>query len=61
MLCVEHQATARERKQFFFEKKSQKTSAKLPLLYPERPEPGESSVSCFFFSRNQSFPLASDR
>jgi hypothetical protein len=41
------------RKPFFFEKKNQKTSLSLGSLCPERPQPKESKVFCFFFSKKK--------
>jgi hypothetical protein len=56
------------RKPFFFEKKNQKTSISLGSLYPERPQPKESRVFCFFFSKKKRlllrcclYPIALDR
>jgi hypothetical protein len=40
---------------FFFEKKNQKTSASLRRAYPERPQPKQSKVFCFFFSKKKTF------
>jgi hypothetical protein len=40
-------------------KKAAKTSTNRRPLYPERPEPKESQVFCFFFSKKKTFlPLA---
>jgi hypothetical protein len=41
------------RKQFFFEKKNQKTFTSLGSLYPERPKPKGAKVFCFFFSKKK--------
>jgi hypothetical protein len=47
----------RGRKQFFFEKKYQKTSPNQGSLYPERPQPKQSKVFCCFFSKKKAlFP-----
>jgi hypothetical protein len=46
------------RNPFFFEKKNQKTSISLGSLYPERPQPKESKVFCFFFSRKEALAFA---
>ncbi len=46
------------RKHFFFEKKKQKTLANWGSLYPGRPKPKDSKVSCFFFSKKKSCLLA---
>jgi xanthine dehydrogenase iron-sulfur cluster and FAD-binding subunit A len=43
------------RKQFFFEKKNQKTFANLASVHPERPQPKQSKVFCFFFSKKKAF------
>jgi SSS family solute:Na+ symporter len=43
------------RKLFFFEKKNQKTFAKLGSLYPGTPKPEEAEVFCCFFSKKTSF------
>ncbi len=43
------------RKQFFFEKKSQKTLVELASLYSERPQPKQSKVFCSFFAKKKSF------
>jgi general secretion pathway protein D len=42
-------------KQFFFEKKNQKTSTSLGSLYPEGPKPKRTKVFCFFYSKKTSF------
>jgi len=42
---------------FFFEKKNQKTFTSLRPLSPERPQPKQSKVFCFFFSKKKSFLL----
>jgi hypothetical protein len=44
-----------KRKQFFFEKKNQKTFAKLGRSYPGGPKPKLTEVFCFFFSKKQAF------
>jgi hypothetical protein len=43
------------RKQFFFEKKNQKTFASLARVYPERPKPKRISGFFFLFSKKTSF------
>jgi hypothetical protein len=45
----------RGRKQFFFEKKNQKTSPNQGSLYPERPQPKQSKDFCCFFLTEKSF------
>jgi hypothetical protein len=45
---------ARGRKQVFFEKKNQKTFANWTSVFAERPQPKQSKVFCFFFSRTKS-------
>jgi homoserine O-acetyltransferase len=47
--------SARGRKHFFFEKKKQKTFASLGSLQPEKPQPKQSKVFCFFFSKKKAF------
>jgi len=42
----------------FFEKKNQKTFASLGSLYPERPQPKQSKVFRFFFSKKKTFQAA---
>jgi hypothetical protein len=49
------QAEASGNKRFFFEKKNQKTSIRLGSLYPDRPQPKQTKVFCFFFSKKKSF------
>jgi hypothetical protein len=44
------------RKDFFFEKKKQKTFASPGSLFPERPKPKQLKVFCFFFSKKKIFP-----
>jgi hypothetical protein len=46
-------AVGEGRKQFFFEKKNQKTFASLGRAYPERPKPKRTKVFCFFFSKKE--------
>jgi hypothetical protein len=46
---------AKGRKQFFFEKKNRRTFANRISLYPPKPQPKESNVLCFFFSKKKSF------
>jgi hypothetical protein len=57
--------TARQRqgkdKRFFFEKKNQKTFASLGWAHPVRPQPNQSKVFCFFFSKKKALlPLVSE-
>jgi hypothetical protein len=42
-------------KGFFFEKKKQKTFANQGSLYPGRPQPKQSKVFCFLFSKKKFF------
>jgi hypothetical protein len=42
---------------FFFEKKNQKTFTSLGRAYAERPQPEQSKVFCFFFSKKKTFPF----
>jgi hypothetical protein len=51
----------RGRKQFSFEKKNQKTSTNQGSLNPERPQPKQSKIFCFFFSKKKSFLLRASR
>jgi len=44
-----------QRKQFFFEKKNQKTFTSLGSLSPERPKPKRIKVFWFFFSKKNCF------
>jgi len=44
------------RKQFFFEKKTQKTFATLGALYPERPQPNNQKFFASFFQKKKSLP-----
>jgi hypothetical protein len=41
---------------FFFEKKNQETFASLGSLYPGMPQPKDSIVFCFFFSKKEVLP-----
>jgi hypothetical protein len=43
-------------KDFFFEKKKQKTFASLGSLYPRKAEAKRIKVFCFFFSKKKCFP-----
>jgi hypothetical protein len=45
--------TTKESKNFFFEKKRQKTFTSLGSRHPERPQPKQSKVFCFFFSKKK--------
>jgi hypothetical protein len=51
------QAKAIGRKPFFFEKKNQKTFAKLGRAYPDRPKPKSSNVFASFFKKEVLSPL----
>jgi hypothetical protein len=42
-------------KQFFFEKKNQKTFVRLGGAYPAKPKPKQTKVFCFFFSKKKTF------
>jgi hypothetical protein len=42
-------------KQFFFEKKNQKTLVRLGGAYPAKPKPKQTKVFCFFFSKKKTF------
>jgi hypothetical protein len=50
-----HPEKAGGRKQFFCQKKNQKTFANRASLYPGGPQPKESKAFCFFFSKNKVF------
>jgi hypothetical protein len=41
----------RKEKQFFFEKKNQKTFTHLASIYPERPQPKEQKFFASFFKK----------
>jgi hypothetical protein len=40
---------------FFFEKKNQKTFATLGRAFRAKPQPQQSKVFCFFFSKKKAF------
>jgi hypothetical protein len=42
-------------KQFFFEKKNQKTFIRLGGADPTKPKPKQTKVFCFFFSKKKTF------
>jgi hypothetical protein len=45
-------------KQFFFEKKNQKTFVRLGGAYPAKPKPKQTRVFCFFFFKKEDLSFA---